>query len=68
MMKIYGSQTHTKCPKCQQNNETTDHVIQCQRYATHCLWQRQMRSLTKWIDDNDGPLELASAIINNLTA
>ena len=68
MMKIYGSQTHTKCPKCQQNNETADHVIQCQRYATHCLWQRQMRSLTKWIDDNDGPLELASAIINNLTA
>jgi hypothetical protein len=68
MMKIYGFQTHTKCPKCQQNNETTDHVMQCQSYGTHCLWQRQMRTVTKWIEDNEGPQELASAITNNLTA
>ena len=68
MMKIYGYQTHSKCPKCQQDNETTDHVLQCQSYGTHCLWQKSMRELRKWIADNDGPEELGDIITQNLNA
>ena len=68
MMKIYGLQQHTKCPKCQQPNETTTHVIQCQSYGTHCLWSKLMRSFVTWIDKNEGPELLAQVIIDNLTA
>ena len=68
MMKIYGFQTHSKCPKCQQDNETTDHVLQCQSYGTHCLWQKSMRELSTWIADNDGPTELGDIITHNLNA
>jgi hypothetical protein len=68
MMKIYKFQQHSKCPKCQQNNETTDHVLQCQSYGTHCLWQKLMRELTAWIVDNDGPPSLGKVLTQNLTA
>ena len=68
MMKIYGLQQHTKCPKCQQPNETTTHVMQCQSYGTHCLWSKLMRSFATWIEKNKGPETLAQAIIDNLTA
>jgi hypothetical protein len=68
MMKIYGPQQHTKCPMCQQPNETTAHVMQCQSYGTHCLWKKLMRSFAAWIEKNKGPEALAQAIIDNLTA
>ena len=68
MMKIYNFQQHSKCPKCQQNNETTDHVLQCQSYGTHCLWQKLMRELTAWIDENDGPPTLGNVLTQNLMA
>jgi hypothetical protein len=68
MMKVYGFQTHSKCPKCQQSNETTDHVMQCTSYGTHTLWRKSMRSLSSWILENDGPTEFAEVIIANLSA
>ena len=68
MMKIYQFQQHSKCPKCQQDNETTDHVLQCQSYGTHCLWNKLMRELTTWINENDGPPSLGRTLTQNLTA
>jgi hypothetical protein len=68
MMEIYGFQTHSKCPKCQQSQETTDHVMQCPSYGTHSLWIILMRNLSKWIVDNDGPRALAQILTDNLTA
>ena len=68
MMKIYGFQQHNKCPKCQADNETTDHVLQCPSYGTHCLWQKLMRALQTWISDNDGPPGMGELITQNLTA
>jgi hypothetical protein len=68
MMEIYGFQKHSKCPKCQQSNKTTDHVMQCPSYGTHSLWIILMRNLSKWITDNDGPPALAQILTDNLTA
>ena len=49
-------------------NETVNHVIQCQSYGTHCLWQKLMRTLSKWITENDGPEGMGDVITQNLTA
>ena len=66
MMKIWKFQTHSKCPRCQMDNENTSHVLQCPHPSAHSLWKEEMKSLDQWMKNNQLHPELRECIVTNL--
>jgi hypothetical protein len=67
MLKIYRFQKHSKCPRCQTDNENTNHVLQCNHSEALTLWNTSLTSLEEWMLSNNGHPELVELIILGLT-
>jgi hypothetical protein len=63
MLRIYKHQSHSKCPRCLQDNETTDHVLRCQEPGAAALWKQSMIDLERWMTTNYGHPELIKIIL-----
>ena len=68
MLKIYKWQTHTKCPRCLQDNETTEHVLRCQGEQTQEIWESELPVLELWMKKNNIHSELISITTHGIKA
>lgn len=68
MMALCKFQTHSNCPRCNQPNEKTQHILRCPDAGAQDLWAKCLRSLRQWIIDNKGPSDMADTIYHNLMA
>ena len=68
MLYRYKWQNHTQCPRCQMENETTTHVLQCNGQGTKNLWQKELASLNTWMIKYDIHSELRHSIIEYMDA
>jgi hypothetical protein len=66
MLKIYNYQNHTKCPRCEENNETTSHVLQCRHPSATDIWTQSLENLETWMTQNNGHPEMVELIILGL--
>jgi hypothetical protein len=66
MLKIYKFQSHPKCPHCEEDDESTLHVLQCQQTSASSLWERSIQNLEQWMTNNLGHSELVELIILGL--
>ena len=68
MMKLWKFQDHSKCPRCQEDEEDTIHVLRCPHQSAKETWNESLKELDKWIEENDGHPELRESIIKHLSA
>lgn len=68
MLVIYKHQKHSKCPRCNCDNETLTHVLKCSAPTAQQLWDDEMTNLQQWILDNKGCPLLAETIVTQLHA
>ena len=68
MMKLWKFQDHSKCPRCQQDNEDTSHVLRCQHTTANEKWRECIKELSTWMEENDAHPDLRESIINNLSS
>ena len=66
MLKRYKWQEHTKCPRCLQDNEDTQHVLKCQGADTAELWENEMKKLEEWMQEHNIHSEIRKLITLNL--
>lgn len=66
MLVRYSYQKHSKCPRCQQPNESTAHIIQCPHADAISLWEREVQTLHKWMKDNYGEPNMIDIIRDSL--
>ena len=52
MMKIRRQWTHSKCPRCGQEDEDTRHICQCPDPDARALMNRSLAKLTTWMVNN----------------
>ena len=62
MLNVYKYQKHAKCPRCNADNESLQHVLKCPDTRAQQLWFSEIDKLHTWIIDNKGCPELALAI------
>ena len=67
MMKLWKFQSHSKCPRCQTENENVEHVLKCQHDTAQDKWKECLKELEEWMKDNDAHPELRESIIENLS-
>ena len=61
-------QTHNNCPRCDQPDETTTHVLQCQASSAIDEWQEAIAALELWMGKESTHTALTSAILTRLEA
>ena len=66
MMKLWKFQAHSKCPRCQMENESTMHILKCPQPSAHSLWKEEMNNLDEWMKQNGAQPELRVCIVENL--
>lgn len=68
MIKIYKYQEHTKCQRCNQDNETVGHIVKYTYIQAWQLWYTSLDEVRTWMIANQGHPELCKIIYNNLRA
>ena len=68
MLVRYNYQSHSKCPRCNKDNESVSHVIQCPSITAQATWDTEIRKLHTWLEENDCEPNLAEIILENLKA
>ena len=58
----WKDQTHSKCPRCQTDNETVEHVIHCKHVDATLIWATGVAELREWMESNDGAPDLVEII------
>ena len=66
MLVKYKHQTHSNCPRCGQDKECTDHVLQCKGEGVQTLWNTELHNLKEWMQKQQIHNELIEVIIHNL--
>ena len=59
-------QAHSKCPRCNKDDEDVLHVIQCKDVGATALWNQEVDDLYKWMIDNGGESNLCQIIRDSL--
>ncbi len=68
MLKKYKWQQHTKCPRCQQDDEDVQHVLQCPAVLATATWNHEIQKLQEWMIQQQGEPDMVDAIIQNIKA
>ena len=68
MLKIWKHQAHSSCPRCGQEDETTQHVLLCRETSSTETWDTALDNLDSWMTDNNSDPEMQEVIINSLKA
>ena len=66
MLELYKYQKHSKCPRCNTNNDNTAHVIQCPNEQACIEWDKSVDSLEQWMKKNKMSPNLIHIIISNI--
>ena len=48
-LKRWKEQDHSKCPRCQTQGETTQHVLRCQHPSATSLWHTGVEGIEEWL-------------------
>lgn len=67
-LKRYKHQEFTNCPRCDNPDETTEHILRCQDAESNNLWEAETEKLKQWLTDNDCEPHMKNYIIASLTA
>ena len=62
MLGIYKYQKHTKCPRCNADDENVTHVLRCPEPTAQDTWKEEVDKVYTWMIDNKGSPEMALAI------
>jgi hypothetical protein len=57
---------HSQCPRCGQDDETTQHVLQCSAPSADIQWKIRIKTLEVWLTNNHTPSYLQCAILQRL--
>jgi hypothetical protein len=66
MLVRYAYQKHSRCPRCNQSNEDTAHIIQCPHPDAVNLWTQEVSALHNWMIQSHGHPELCTIIKDSL--
>ena len=58
--------TTPACPGCNQEIETTEHILKCKTSGATAEWNNSMAALQSWMDKRDAAPEVTQAIISGL--
>lgn len=67
MMKLWKFWEHNKCPCCQEENETTLHLIYCEDEGMIMTWQDSLEDLDTWLVEEKTAPKIAECIRKTLT-
>lgn len=67
MMKLWKFWENDKCPCCQEENETTFHLIYCEDEGMAMTWQDSLKELDTWLLEEDTAPEISACIMKTLT-
>jgi hypothetical protein len=65
-MKLRREWTHSRCPRCGQDNETTSHVLRCRFPEATTLWQESVANLGSWLKTTGTHPAIQEALILRL--
>ena len=65
-LKRRHHQTHSHCPRCDQDNEDSTHVLQCQHPSARVKWSLATTALCDWMIDERTHPEFREAILQRL--
>ena len=68
MMKRRGEWTTAKCPRCDEEIEDNQHVLQCRGAGAKEQWQEGIKSLRKWTTEQGTSCDISAAISDGLQA
>jgi NADH pyrophosphatase NudC (nudix superfamily) len=57
---------HSQCPRCGQEDESTQHVLQCKSLSADIQWKIRIKTLEMWLTNNFTPSYLQGAILQRL--
>lgn len=66
MLLQYKYQDHSRCPRCNVENETVTHVLQCPAPLAKSTWNKAIEDLQKWALDQKGCPEMINIIISSI--
>ena len=66
MLMLWKHQNHSSCPRCGEDNEDTQHVIQCGQPAAIDKWKGAIEDLRIWMENQDAAPDLSNAICKGL--
>jgi hypothetical protein len=49
MQLLCGFLDHSRCPRCQQDNETTTHILFCNGHGANQEWINCVMNLSVWL-------------------
>jgi hypothetical protein len=61
-IKFTNSKHTPKCPRCEEEDETTLNVFRCKHTGTMDIWTKSVQNLEHWILNNLGHPELVEFI------
>ena len=61
-----GYQVHSNCPRCDHEDEDTQHVLQCPDRRAQAQWDTEIRQLTDWMQEHKTQPDLIHSIKNAL--
>ena len=56
--------THSKCPRCGEDNEGVQHVLQCP--GAQAQWEKSMAKLKKWMEENHSAPAIITTVLAHL--
>jgi hypothetical protein len=68
MQKICGFWDHSRCPRCQEENETTTHVLLCSGSGANQEWSSRVTNLDLWLAEVDTHPSIHKCIISSLSS
>ena len=67
MLKIYQHQLRMKCLRCNSDNKTLVHVLQCPDIKAQQVWKTEVEKILMWILENKGCAIMAQVIGYQIT-
>jgi len=68
MNKRRGWREYDNCPRCEQANETVEHVMTCPQDEARATWTEAIGELRNWMDSNESDPEMTETIYSKLEA
>ena len=66
MLLLWKHQNHSSCPRCGENDEDTQHVLQCEQPAAKDKWKEAIEDLRVWMEAQEAAPDLSNAICKGL--
>jgi hypothetical protein len=66
MLKLWKHQSHSSCPRCGLDNETSEHVVLCKSPPATAIWDDAIDKLKSWMQDNEAEPHMMQIICSSL--